>query len=113
MFKRHCEVNVRVKFYSIEGATVYDAAYSVNWDLQTLFSTPVINSKMSLFLVEITFARGRHRSKCRLNGNLLSPFTGFHCFNAFLTLYPPKAPSLISGPDRLPHLVGALYCISG
>jgi len=54
-------VNVRVKFYSIEGATIYNAAYSVNLDLQTLFSTPVNKSKMSLFLVEITFARGRHR----------------------------------------------------
>ena len=60
-------VNVRVKFYSIQGATVYDAAYSLNMDLQTLFSTPVTKSKMSLFLVEITFARGRHHSKCRLN----------------------------------------------
>jgi len=54
-------VNVRVKFYSIEVATIYDAAYSVNLDLQKLFSTPVTKSKMSLFLVEITFARGRHR----------------------------------------------------
>ena len=53
-------VNVRVKFYSIEGATIYDAAYSVNLDLQTLFSTSVTKSKMSLFLVAITFARGRH-----------------------------------------------------
>ena len=30
-------VNVRVKFYSIEGATVHDAAYSVNLDLKTFF----------------------------------------------------------------------------
>ena len=51
-------VNVRVKFYSIEGTTIYDAAYSVNLDLQTLFSTPVTKSKMSLFLLEITFAGG-------------------------------------------------------
>jgi len=29
-------VNVRVKLYSIEGATVYDAAYSANLDLETL-----------------------------------------------------------------------------
>jgi len=29
-------VNVRVKFYSTEGATVYDAAYSANLDLETL-----------------------------------------------------------------------------
>jgi len=27
-------VNVRIKFYSIEGATIYDAAYSVNLDLK-------------------------------------------------------------------------------
>ena len=31
-------VNVRVKFSSINGATVYDAAYSVNLDLQMFFS---------------------------------------------------------------------------
>jgi len=31
----------------------------------------------------------------------------------FLTLYPPKAPSFLSGPDiQLLHLVPALYCIS-
>jgi len=30
-------VNVHVKFYSIEDATVYDAAYSVNLDLEMLF----------------------------------------------------------------------------
>ena len=30
-------VNVRVKFYSIEGTTVYDAAYSANLDLEMLF----------------------------------------------------------------------------
>ena len=30
-------VNVRVKFYSIQGATVYDAAYSANLDLEMLF----------------------------------------------------------------------------
>ena len=30
-------VNVLVKFYSIEGATVYDAAYSANLDLEMLF----------------------------------------------------------------------------
>jgi len=30
-------VNVRVKFSSIIGATVYDAAYSVNLDLEMLF----------------------------------------------------------------------------
>ena len=31
-------VNVRDKFYSIEGATVYDAAYSANLDVEMLFS---------------------------------------------------------------------------
>ena len=30
-------VNFRVKFYSIQGATVYDAAYSANLDLEMLF----------------------------------------------------------------------------
>jgi len=53
-------VNVDFKLHSIEGATIYDAAYSVNLDLQTLFSTPVTKSKITLFLLQITFARGRH-----------------------------------------------------
>jgi len=53
-------VNVHFKLHSIEGATVYDDAYSVNLDLQTFFQH-VTKSKMSLFLLQITFARGRHR----------------------------------------------------
>jgi len=32
-------VNIRVKFYSIQGATVYDTAYSAYLDLHTFFNT--------------------------------------------------------------------------
>jgi len=43
-------VNVRVKFYSLEGATVYDAAYSVNLDLEMLFFHYVLmNEKFPSF----------------------------------------------------------------
>jgi len=42
-------VNVRDKFYSIEGATVYDAAYSVNLGLQTHFSIPLKNKNFIIF----------------------------------------------------------------
>jgi len=31
-------VNGQFKLHSTDGATIYDAAYSVNLDLQTLFS---------------------------------------------------------------------------
>jgi len=53
-------VNVHFKLHSTEGATVYDAAYSVNLDFETFFEH-VTKSNMSLFLLQIAFARGRHR----------------------------------------------------
>jgi len=46
-------VNVCVKFYSIEGATVYDAAYSVNFDLETFFEHMLPNQKCHYFCFKL------------------------------------------------------------
>jgi len=42
-------VNVRVKFYSVEGATIYDAAYSANLDLETLCLLRFLNENFAIF----------------------------------------------------------------
>jgi len=89
-------VNVRVKFYSIEGATVYNAAYSANLDLETLCLLRFIKWKFcyicfKLYLLgappkhcrlfcecsrQIFFHKRRHHLRCCL-------FSKFGPWNAF------------------------------